>query len=112
MDCVITDADHKTRVAGTPANDLVQQNAEQEERLGDQIMAIYDRLRSGEADAEESARLEKQADEIRAQKQEADYQFVKENINNPAAWFKLYNVGVMTAMDEDAVAKLKDLIAR
>ncbi|MBR3449732.1 MAG: AhpC/TSA family protein [Bacteroidales bacterium] len=108
---VITDADHKTRVAGTPANDLVQQNAEQEERLGDQIMAIYDRLRSGEADAEESARLEKQADEIRAQKQEADYQFVKENINNPAAWFKLYNVGVMTAMEDDAVAKLKDLIA-
>ena len=68
---VVTDADHKTRVSGTPANDMVQQNAEQEERLGDQIMAIYDRLRSGEADAEESARLEKQADEIRAQKHQS-----------------------------------------
>ena len=44
---VVTDADHKTRVSGTPANDMVQQNAEQEERLGDQIMAIYDRLAPG-----------------------------------------------------------------
>ena len=74
-------------------------------------MPLYERLGSGEADAEESARLEKQMDEIRAQMQEADYRFVKENINNPAAWYKLYNVGVTAAMEDDAVAKLKDLIA-
>ena len=108
---VVTDAGHKTRVSGTPSNDLAQRNADEYDRLTDQFMPLYERLGSGEADAEESARLEKQMDEIRAQMQEADYRFVKENINNPAAWYKLYNVGVTAAMEDDAVAKLKDLIA-
>lgn len=108
---VVTDADHKTRVSGTPSNDLAQRHAEDYDQLTDRYMPLYERLGSGEADAEESARLEVQMEEIREQMQDAEYQFVKENINNPAAWYKLYNTGVMAAMGDDPVAKLKDLIA-
>ena len=105
---VVTDAAHKTCVSGTASNDLVQQNADASQALQDRFMPLYERLRSEDSlSEEEKASLEKQIEEIRDQMQEIDFQFVKNNINNPAAWEKLYNAAVMAG----SLEKQKELIA-
>ena len=105
---VVTDAAHKTCVSGTASNDLVQQNADASQALQDRFMPLYERLRSeASLSEEEKASLEKQIDEIRDQMQELEFQFVKKNINNPAAWEKLYNAAVLAG----SLEKQKELIA-
>lgn len=104
---VVTGVDRKTRVSGTPSNDLVQENETAGETLRDRFLALREQYAAGTLSTEESARIETEMDEIRQQMEDLDFQFVKENINNPAAWEKLYNAAVMAG----SLEKQKDLIA-
>ena len=104
---VVTGVDRKTRVSGTPSNDLVQENETAGETLRDRFLALREQYAAGTLSTEESARIEAEMDEIRQQMEDLDFQFVKENINNPAAWEKLYNAAVMAG----SLEKQKELIA-
>ena len=104
---VVTGVDRKTRVSGTPSNELVQENETAGETLRDRFLALREQYAAGTLSTEESARIEAEMDEIRQQMEDLDFQFVKENINNPAAWEKLYNAAVMAG----SLEKQKELIA-
>ena len=105
---VTIDENRRPHVSGTEMNDITQKNADEYAELSARFSKAYDRLNSGETLAdEERAALEKTVAECRRQFRTMDYEFVRENINNPGAWAKLYNAAVLS----DGVEAQKKLIA-
>ena len=100
-------ADRKSIVTGSPLNDVVQHYTEKRAALYDQIYATYDRYQSGLLTPEEESEIKEKIGRLGEEISNMDYNFVKENINNPGAWSKLYNAGVSAITLE----KQKELIA-
>ncbi|MBR5055865.1 MAG: AhpC/TSA family protein [Bacteroidales bacterium] len=100
-------ADRKSVVTGSSSNDVLQQYEEARDALSDQFMDIYNRLQSSLLSPEDEVELNGQIDKLREEMYDLDFNFVKENINNPGAWAKLYNAAVMASTLE----KQKELIS-
>ena len=106
---VLTDADHVSRVSGYALNDAVQQNADAYEALSARFQDLF--ARRDAASPEELPAIEEEREALYNEMVDLDYDFVKDNINNPGAWAKLYNAGVMATNGDDPVVKMKELIA-
>ena len=104
---VVTDADRKTRVSGTAFNEATQQNADAHEAAAEKLMALRERMQAEGGNNEMEAEYEKAYNDYI----DVDFQFVKNNINNPGAWAKLYNAGVGATNGDNAIEKMKELIS-
>ena len=92
-----------SRVSGSAFNDALQQNLDAYSDAMNRFYAMYDKMQDGTATEADMETIDK----IREEMQDIDFQFVKNNINNPGAWSKLYNAAVMAGTLE----KQKELIA-
>ena len=102
------DAKHLFHIGGTELNDITQKNADEYQGVVARFEAADGKLNSGEAlSDDERAALEQEIAECRSLFRTLEYDFVKNNINNPGAWAKLYNVAVMAG----SLARQKELIA-
>ena len=95
-------------IAGTELNDITQKNADDYQALVARLEAADSRLNSDASlTDEERAALKEEIETCSSQLRTIDYDFVKNNINNPGAWAKLYNVAVMAG----SLDRQKELIA-
>ena len=106
---VVTDAKDVSRVGGSVLNDVYQRYADVNEEIRERFRALFDKRE--QAAPEELPAIEAQREALYNEMSENDYRFVKDNINNPAAWSMLYNAGVMTINGENPIERLKELIA-
>ena len=106
---VVTDAQKFSHVSGTALNEDFQRYADVNEDIQKRFRALFDKRDL--AAPEDIPAIDQQREALYNEMVENDFQFVKNNINNPAAWSKLYNAGVMAVNGENAVARLKELIA-
>lgn len=100
---VVALGDRNARISGSALNDAVQKNAEEYAAATKRFYEVYAKVQDGTATEADMETIDK----IREEMQDIDFQFVKNNINNPGAWSKLYNAAVMAGTLE----KQKELIA-
>ena len=109
---VVTDVDRHTVVSGSELNDVYQVYNSKHDFLGDKLHLIINKQQSYMQDTtimtkEEYAVLQNELEEVRESYFNLENTFVKDNINNPAAWSMLYNAGVMA----HSLEAQKELIA-
>lgn len=109
---VNTSVNNKTTVSGTPMNDDFQRFENKCRPLHEKLSDVYAKLEKLENEKlqpqGEKEKLEAEFRQCRRMLDSLDYDFVKENINNPATWYmKLYNTSITT----NTVEKKKELIA-
>ena len=97
----------KVRVSGSALNDVLQKNDDAYNEVADRYLDLYYKIRSGELSGSEAEEADREVEALREEMQDMNFHFVKENINNPGAWSKLYNTAVMAGTLE----KQKELIA-
>lgn len=104
------DADGKIHIGGTPMNDRFQQFLDArtipQQKWLDASMALNAAEKDSLVTADELARLEKEWGKYRQETETLTYEFVKTNINNPAAWTLLHNCAVSQPVDRQ-----KELLA-
>lgn len=88
---VTTNGDNETTVSGTPFNDSYQAHIKEYQAISKVFKKAYDRLESAKKDgtelnACESDSLNKVIDDCRKKFISVKYDYVKDNINNPATW--------------------------
>lgn len=108
---VYTDNKLNTTVSGTPFNDTFNQFNQERKKVQDRFNIAYNRERNAKGEQlseEERNKIAAEIAECRRLFVEMDYNFVKENINNPAVWdMKLYNSSITAG----SVEEKKELIA-
>ena len=92
-----------SRVSGSAFNDALQQNLDAYAAVSERFYEVYAKVQDGTATEADMETIEK----LREEMQDVDFQFVKNNINNPGAWSKLYNAAVLSG----SLEKQKELIA-
>lgn len=101
---VATDAEGWTVVSGTQYNDDYQQYEEAKRAPYARLRAIVDSVYADRANPvlpdEVVARLEKDWEKQLEVVRGLEYDYTLRNINNPAFWGMLYNVGVSASLDE------------
>lgn len=88
---ISTNGDNETTVSGTPFNDSYQAHIKEYQAISKVFKKAYDRLESAKKDgtelnACESDSLNKVIDDCRKKFISVKYDYVKDNINNPATW--------------------------
>ena len=100
---VATDAEGWTVVSGTQYNDDYQQYEEAKRAPYARLRAIVDSVQVNRANPvlpdEVVARLEKDWEKQLEVVRGLEYDYTLRNINNPAFWGMLYNVGVFASLD-------------
>lgn len=100
---VVTDAGGWTVVSGTQYNDDYQQYEEAKRAPYARLRAIVDSVQVNRANPvlpdEVVARLEKDWEKQLEVVRGLEYDYTLRNINNPAFWGMLYNVGVFASLD-------------
>ena len=106
---VETDADRLSVVSGTKLNEALQTYETAHKLLQDRLndLIVKERNPDPTLSPEEQARLNEEVEEVRNAYFDDEFAFVKNNINNPGAWAKLYNAAVMAGTLE----KQKELIS-
>lgn len=110
---VVTDSILNTTVTGTPLNDVFNKHEVEYEKVQDRFYIAYNKRQEAQKNGtvlseEESKHIESEISECRKLFVEMDYNFTKENINNPAVWnMKLYNTAIQAGTSD----KMKELIA-
>lgn len=99
--------DLSTKISGTPMNDVIQSGADKYSEAAAEIYKVYAQMNSPEMSAEEKLKLSWDLEDLQEKLYDMDYEFVKDNINNPGVWPKLHNAAVMSGTLE----KQRDLIA-
>lgn len=101
---VATDAEGWTVVSGTQYNDDYQQYEDAKRAPYARLRSIVDSVYADRANpvlpAEVRARLEKDWEKQLGVVHGLEYDYTLRNINNPAFWRMLYNVGVGASLDE------------
>lgn len=101
---VATDAEGWTVVSGTQYNDDYQQYEDAKRAPYARLRSIVDSVYADRANpvlpAEVRARLEKDWEKQLGVVRGLEYDYTLRNINNPAFWRMLYNVGVGASLDE------------
>ena len=99
-----TDMEGRTVIAGSPDNEAYQQYEDAKRAPQARLSSIVDSVYADRANptlpAEVRARLEKDWDKQLGVVRGLEYDYTLRNINNPAFWGGLYNVGVFASFDE------------
>ncbi len=96
----------KTTVSGTPLNEVMQKHETEyglvQDRFNKAYYALQDAEKNGvELPAEELEQLNKEIAECRKLFVELNYNYAKENVNNPAVWsMDLYNASIQAGTAE------------
>ena len=108
---VSTDTAGVTRIGGTLDNDRYQAYQDSRAKSSEELMVVIDSLRRGQAAdtlaPEEEKRMQDEWETRLSRMREAEFQFVKENIDNPAIWsYDFYNCATTQPLE-----RKKELLA-
>ena len=101
---VTTDAENWTVVTGTANNDVYQAyreaKREPERLLHETVEGFYAKKNAGTLTPEEEKQIRAKWDKELQAVQDMEYDYTLRNINNPAFWNGLYNVGALSSLEQ------------